>query len=68
MHERRFTGFNDQIITLSARDMTAREIQGFTLDLYATIYRADSNLKCNTCHRLRFADVVTSFVLPAAST
>ena len=29
---------------------------------------ADSNLKCNTCHRLRFADVVTSFVLPAAST
>ena len=39
MHERRFTGFNDQIITLSARDMTAREIQGLTLDLYATIYR-----------------------------
>ena len=31
--------------------------------------RADSNLKCNTCHQVRFADVITSFVLviPATS-
>ena len=30
---------------------------------------ADSNLKCNTCHQVRFADVITSFVLviPATS-
>lgn len=39
MYERRFTGFNEQIITRSARDMTAREIQSFILELYATIYR-----------------------------
>ena len=29
---------------------------------------ADSNLKCNTCHRLRFADVITSFVLVLSTT
>lgn len=39
MHKRLFTGFNDQIITRSAQNMTAREIQSFILELYATIYR-----------------------------
>ena len=39
MHKRLFTGFNDQIITRPAQNMTAREIQSFILELYATIYR-----------------------------
>ena len=28
-HERRFTGFDDKIVAMYARDMTVREIQGF---------------------------------------
>jgi putative transposase len=28
-HERRFTGFDDKIVAMSARGMTVREIQGF---------------------------------------
>ena len=35
-HERRFTGFDDKIITLYARGMTVREIQGFLSEMYAT--------------------------------
>ena len=34
-HERRFTGFDDQILALYARGMTVREIQGFLADMYA---------------------------------
>ena len=34
-HERRFTGFDDKILALSARGMTVREIQGFLADMYA---------------------------------
>ena len=30
--------------------------------------RADSNLKCNTCNQVRFADVITSFVLVLSTT
>ena len=33
-----------------------------------TIDRADSNLKCNTCNQVRFADVITSFVLVLSTT
>lgn len=33
--ERRFTGFDDRIISMYARGMTAREIQGHLLDMYA---------------------------------
>ena len=29
---------------------------------------ADSNLKCNTCNQVRFADVITSFVLVLSTT
>ena len=29
---------------------------------------ADSNLKCNTCYQVRFADVITSFVLVLSTT
>ena len=35
-HERRFTGFDDNIIALYARGMTMREIQGFLRESYAT--------------------------------
>ena len=35
-HERRFTGFDDKIITMYARGMTVREIQGFLAEMYAT--------------------------------
>lgn len=34
-HGRRFTGFDDKIIAMYARDMTMREIQGFLLESYA---------------------------------
>jgi putative transposase len=34
-HERRFTGFDDKILTLYARGMTVREIQGFLAEMYA---------------------------------
>ena len=34
-HERRFTGFDDKILALSARGMTVREIQGFLAEMYA---------------------------------
>jgi putative transposase len=33
-HERRFTGFDDKILALSARGMTVREIQGFLAEMY----------------------------------
>jgi putative transposase len=35
-HERRFTGFDENIIALYARGMTMREIQGFLLESYGT--------------------------------
>ena len=35
-HERRFTGFDDQIVALYARGMTVREIQGFLVEQYGT--------------------------------
>jgi len=34
-HERRFTGFDDKVIALYARSMTAREIQAFLHEMYA---------------------------------
>ena len=35
-HERRFTGFDDKIVSMYARGMTVREIQGFLAEQYAT--------------------------------
>lgn len=35
-HERRFTGFDEKIVGMYARGMTAREIQGFLLEQYGT--------------------------------
>ena len=35
-HERRFTGFDDKIIAMYARGMTAWEIQGFLAEQYGT--------------------------------
>lgn len=35
-HERRFTGFDDKIVALYGRGMTAREIQAFLAEQYAT--------------------------------
>lgn len=34
-HERRFTGFDDKIVSMYARGMSVREIQGHLLDMYA---------------------------------
>jgi len=34
-HERRFTGFDDKIVSMYARGMTVREIQGFLGEMYA---------------------------------
>ena len=34
-HERRFTGFDDKIISMYARGMTVREIQGFLAEMYS---------------------------------
>lgn len=34
-HERQFTGFDDKIIALYARDMTVREIQALLAEMYA---------------------------------
>ena len=51
-----------------AHGIIANSLFKYRPDFYSYNRWADSNLKCNTCHRLRFADVVTSFVLPAAST
>ena len=34
-HERRFTGFDDKIVSMYARGMTVREIQGFLAEMYA---------------------------------
>jgi transposase-like protein len=34
-HERRFTGFDDKVISLYARGMTVREIQGYLAEIYA---------------------------------
>jgi len=34
-HERRFTGFDDKIVSLCARGMSVREIQGHRLERYA---------------------------------
>jgi putative transposase len=35
-HERRFTGFDDKIVAMSARGMTVRENQGFLAEQYCT--------------------------------
>ena len=45
-----------------------QERASFTANAIRTQFAADSNLKCNTCNQVRFADVITSFVLviPAA--
>jgi transposase-like protein len=40
-HERRFTGFDDNIIAMYARGMTMREIQGFLLESYGTEVSAE---------------------------
>ena len=40
-HERRFTGFDDEIIAMYSRGMTVREIQAFLLEMYATEISAD---------------------------
>ena len=34
-HERRFTGFDDKIVSMYARGMTVREIQGFLAEMYS---------------------------------
>lgn len=34
-HERRFTGFDDKIVSMYARGMSVREIQGHLLEMYA---------------------------------
>jgi putative transposase len=34
-HERRFTGFDDKVVAMSARGMTVREIQGYLAETYA---------------------------------
>ena len=40
-HERRFTGFDDKIITMYARGMTLREVQGLLLESYGVEVSAD---------------------------
>ena len=40
-HERRFTGFDNNIISLYARGMTMREIQGFLREAYSTEVSAE---------------------------
>ena len=40
-HERRFTGFDQNIIAMYARGMTMREIQGFLLESYGTDVSAE---------------------------
>jgi transposase-like protein len=35
-HERRFTGFDQKIVSMYARGMTVREIQGYLLEMYGT--------------------------------
>lgn len=35
-HERRFQGFDEKILSMYARGMTVREIQGYLLEMYAT--------------------------------
>lgn len=40
-HERRFTGFDENIIAMYARGMTMREIQGFLLESYGTDVSAE---------------------------
>lgn len=40
-HQRRFTGFDEKIISMYARGMTVREIQGHLLDIYGTEVSAD---------------------------
>jgi putative transposase len=40
-HERRFTGFDQKIISMYARGMTVREIQGYLLEMYGTAVSPD---------------------------
>ncbi|MDQ3024790.1 MAG: IS256 family transposase [bacterium] len=40
-HERRFTGFDENIIAMYARGMTMRDIQGFLLESYGTDVSAE---------------------------
>ncbi len=40
-HERRFTGFDDKIISMYARGMTVRDIQGSLVEMYFVDISAD---------------------------
>ena len=40
-HERRFTGFDDKIISMYARGMAVRDIQGFLAQMYSVDVSAD---------------------------
>ena len=53
-HARRFTGFDDKIIAMSARGMTVREVQGVLAEQYGTVVSPD------------FISSVTWFTVPPA--
>jgi transposase-like protein len=44
--DRRFAGFDDTILALYARGMTAREIQAFLADMYAVEVEGVRNFVC----------------------
>ena len=47
-HERRFTGFDDKIVAMSARGMTVREIQGFLAEQSARRRPPNSSVRSLT--------------------
>jgi putative transposase len=64
-HERRFTGFDDKIVAVCARDMTVREIQGFLAEQYGTEVVPDFISSVPTSQNARGAASHHSTNLPA---
>ena len=58
----------DELERVTRSLVAQREHSILTVSALPTLATADSNLKCNTCNQVRFADVITSFVLVLSTT
>ena len=52
-HQRRFTGFDDKILSMYARGMSTREIQGHLEEIYAIEVSPHSDLGSHRCRHRR---------------
>jgi putative transposase len=54
-HQRRFTGFDDKILSMYARGMSTREIQGHLQEIYGAEVSPDIDFRSDGCRHRRAA-------------